>query len=61
MFEQGYIHRRDAKSAEIISIAPGGLRISLLPLSRKEIMFSLCDLCVLSEAGGEKVIDKVTS
>ena len=23
------------------------------PLSRKEIIFSLCDLCVLSKAGGE--------
>jgi|LGVD01.1.fsa_nt_gb hypothetical protein len=30
-------------------------------LSRKEIMFSLCDLCVLSEAGGEKVIEITAS
>ncbi|MCJ7616066.1 MAG: hypothetical protein MUO43_05965 [Desulfobacterales bacterium] len=40
-----------------LSIAKRLRSFLFCPLSRKEIIFSLRDLCVLSEAGGKKVLE----
>jgi hypothetical protein len=36
---------------------PAGLNGFHLPPSQRQMKKNLCDLCVLSEAGGEKVIE----